>query len=275
MRTIASLYEEEHELSVDYARALRRVATSLELFGITPSTLDSSSLNHWLACLPQCRTTKSNYLRMAKTLIAFAARKGFGRKLPDGVRKVKPENHPVVAWTHADLRMLMATAEKLDGTFRSSGCPRSLFWQAWILVGYETCLRHGDLHHLMANQLRGDRLYVVHHKTGVPQGKVLSAKAVGLVRDLAARGDGSVFRWALSRKHIFIQFRALVREAGMQGSTKFLRRSGATHSEIARPGSAKQLLGHLSDGLAMKHYIDQTLLSDTIPQPPPFMECSS
>ena len=218
------------------------------------------------------RTTKSNYRRMARTLWSFAARKKLSPNLDDDFLRVKvPAKNPV-AWTADELRTLLKTCASQDGSFKFAACPRSLFWSAWVLVGFETGLRNADLHHLRANQLRGTRLYVVHNKTGQAQGKIISPRAAELIRQLAKLSpDGTVFRWALSRKHLFLQFKNIVKSAGLEGSTKYLRRSGATYCELKQRGSAKAFLGHLSDGLAYRCYVDPTLLEDDIPTPIPFI----
>lgn len=277
MTEIALSYLGTREVSADYRQALLRVARSMAAFGIAPSKLDSSSFNKWVASLPASKTTKANYVRMAKTLWAFAARKKLTRRMiSEDLVKVKPLVKPPVAWTSEELRTLMNCASGQMGCFRSSGCPVSLFWQCWLLVGYETGLRQGDLHNLMGSQLRGNRLYIVHHKTGQPQGKLLSPNAVTLVRDMLKKSpDGTVFRWALGRKWFFLNFKKLLTAAGLEGSSKFIRRTGATYCEIKQRGSAKAFLGHLSEGLAMKFYVDATLLDDEIPTPPPFMQTDS
>jgi integrase len=240
--------------------------------GITPSNIESSRFNQWLSSLTTSRTTKCNYRRMAKTLWSYASRKKLSRIVGNDLIIVKQKFHPPVCWTADELRKLMSVANEQTGRFRASGCPCNLFWKTWVLVGFETGLRMSDLHHLHSSQLKGSRLYVTHHKTGQPQGKLLSPNAVALVRLLLTLStDGSLFRWALSRKHIFLQFKKLVKSAGLQGSTKYLRRSCATYCEIKKRGSAKVALGHLSDGLAYKSYVDPTLLEDEIPTPLSFL----
>jgi integrase len=273
MLKIISLYLSTHDLSADYSQALRRVAGSMAAAGIAPSNIDSSRFNAWLGSLPTGRTTRSNYCRMGKTLWAFAARKKLSPPLPDDILRIKPDVKPPVAWTSDELARLTETAARLTGRFRSSNCPQSLFWQAWVLIGYETGVRMSDLHNLRANQLRGRRLYVTHHKTGIPQGKILSENAVALARKLIELGDGkTIFRWALSRKHVFLHLKSLVKAAKLEGSTKFLRRSCATYCEIQQPGSASKALGHLSPHLALKYYCDPTLMVDHCPTPPPFLQ---
>lgn len=169
----------------------------------------------------------------------------------------------------AELSRLISAASELKGTLRN-GCPESLFFEAWIRAGFESGLRFSDLLTLRCSCLRESRLYVVANKTGVPIPKVLSPRCVEILTKLSVHsGGGEFFRPILSERWLRIRFNRLCKSAGLSGTPKWLRRSGATHCEIRQPGSAKKFLGHLSDGLAMKFYVDQTLLPDQCPSPPP------
>ena len=92
MNEIASAYLDTKEVSADYRQALLRVARSMAAFGIAPSKLDSSSFHKWVASLPASKTTKANYVRMAKNLWAFAARKKLTRRIisEDSVKVKQP-----------------------------------------------------------------------------------------------------------------------------------------------------------------------------------------
>ena len=275
MLKLARLYIGCHDICPLYAKSLIRTANSMETFGISPLTIDSSTFNAWLSSLTCARNTKVNYRRMGITLWKFAARRKLSPSLPEDIVPVKYLYKPVVCWTHEELLLLMDTSEKQHGRFRSR-CPKSLFWKAWILIGYETGIRFTDLHTLRSSQLRGNRLHITHHKTGVPQGKRLSETAVSLARELIERSpDGTLFSWALGRRAVFVNFKKLAKQAKLDGTSKWLRRSGATYSEQKQPGSAKAFLGHLSEGLARKFYIDATILSEEIPTPPPFIGTDS
>ncbi len=263
-------------LSNEYRSGLTRVARSLTVKISVPSLADSASFNEWLAGLTQSPTTRGNYRRMALRLWSHSL--GSQQAYPSrGLNRVKQRLAPPVAWGPDELSHLISVASMKRGTLcdrvRRHGpeCQQGLFWSAWILVGYETGLRFGDLHALNKSQLRGNRLFVVVNKTGVPLGKVLSGAALGYVTELLNLSpDGTIFKWALSRRNIFLKFSALCLEAGLGGSSKFLRRSGATAVEIAQPGSASGFLGHLSgSGLAKKHYLDPTLLAEKAAVPPP------
>jgi len=270
MIDLANSYCDEREVTADYRGALIRVARSMQAFGIEPSVADLASLmNRWLASLKQSQTTRANYRRMGLTLVRFAIDRRECNQFSGRVVKVKSKISPPVAWSMAELSTLISSARKLRGELKH-GCPESLFMEAWVRVGFETGLRFSDVLSLRCASLRGDRLYVVANKTGVPIPKVLSARCVEVLKNLSVYSGGvEFFRPILAERWLRIRFRRLCQSAGLSGTPKWLRRSGATHCEIRQPGSAKKFLGHLSDGLAMKHYVDQTLLPDQCPAPPP------
>jgi integrase len=277
MIAVASRYCEERTVSADYRQALARVAKSMAAAGVTPLTIETPAFNRWLSSLSGSNTTKSNYRRMGLTLWRAALDTGLTEHPIGRIASVKATIPPPEAWSLDELRQLLDHIDTLRGSFaRVSGCQHRAFWRAWVLLGYESGLRMSDLHNLRASAVRRGRLYVVAHKTGQPIGKRLTKECADAVDDLVARGDGqTVFRWALARTWLFIHFRQLVKDAGLRGSTKYLRRSGATHVEVAQPGSARAFLGHKSIGLAEKHYLDPTLMPDRTPIPPPILTRSS
>lgn len=269
MLSLASSYCLEREVSADYRQALHRVARSMEAAGITPSMLEDSVINRWLASLVQSPTTRSNYRRMALTLWRYAIDTKVAAHHIGRVAKVKVRHKPPIAWSLDELNRLIAAARQLTYRFRS-GCPSSLYFEAFIRTGYETGLRFSDILRLRCDQLRDNRLFVVQNKTGQPLAKILSAECVECLRQLSVLGDGETFFvWALNHRWLRIHFRRLCHAAGVSGTPKWLRRSGATAVEAVSPGSAGKFLGHLSPGLANRFYVDPTLLPNACPTPPP------
>lgn len=270
MTEIASLYCDERAVSADYRAALHRVARSMRAAGITPSTLSDSLVNRWLASLGQSATTRSNYRRMAVTLWRHACDLGLAADYPKRVVKVKPRPKPPVAWTLGELSALVDAARSLPYSFKRSRCPAALWYEGFVRTGFETGLRFSDLLSLRCEQLRGDRLYVVPNKTGVQVPKRLSASCVSVLTKLSVLGGGrTFFRWAIAKRQAREHFKDVCRRAGVSGTPRWLRRSGATHCEISQPGSAGRFLGHLSPGLAYRFYVDRTLLDEQCPSPPP------
>jgi integrase len=267
---LANDYCGERVVTADYQQMLLRVARSMAAASLAPSTCTDSLTNRWLASLPQGATTRSNYRRAALTLRRYAVSRKLTPHYPTQVVRVKSSPQPPVAWTLAELSAVIAAARRLTYSFKRSGCPACLFFEAFVRVGFETGLRFSDLLALRCQQLRGSRLYVVANKTGVQIPRRLSEACVEILKKLSVLGDGKTFfRWAICRKQLRAHFRDLCQSAGVSGTPRWLRRSGATHCEIAQPGSAGRFLGHLSPGLAYRFYVDRTMLDEHCPSPPP------
>ena len=244
--------------------------------GVTPSTLEDSVFNRWLASLAQSPTTRSNYRRMALTLWRYAIDLKLAEHYPRRIVRVKARPKAPVAWTMADMESLLTAAAKATYLFKRSRCPASLFFTAWVLAGYETGLRFSDLLALQCHQLREDRLYVAQNKTGVPVPKMLSHQCVSVLRQLEVLGDRKTFfRWAIAKKQLRAHFKKICAEAHAEGSSKWLRRTGATHCEIKQPGTAGRFLGQLSPGLAYRFYVDRSQLNEECPAPPPIQNRTS
>jgi integrase len=88
-------------------------------------------------------------------------------------------------------------------------------------------------------------------------------------RLMAKSSDGTLFRWALPRRRALRKWKEFLSEQGVAGSSRWLRRSGATYVEINRKGEAQRFLGHSNATLASRHYVDQTLTLDVPTSPPP------
>jgi integrase len=270
MIEIASLYCDERSVTAGYRDELYRVARSMRAAGITPMTLTDSLVNRWLASLSQSPTTRSNYRRKAVTLWRHAHDLGLAADYPKRVVRVKANPKPPVAWTLGEVSALVAAAQQMTQRFKRSRCPMSVFYEAFVRIGFESGLRYSDLLSLRCEQLREGRLYVVPNKTGAQVPKRLTASCVESLTKLSVLGDGETFfRWAICKRRAREHFKKLCRTAGLKGTPRWLRRTGATHCEIKQPGSATRFLGHLSPGLAYKYYVDRTLLDDQCPSPPP------
>ena len=268
MQSVAKTYCIERDVTPDYRQALARVAASMDAAGITPSMLQDSVVNRWLATLPQSPTTRSNYRRMALTLWRFAADRQLCGHYPRSVVKVKPRNSPVIAWSEAELLRLVHVCACYSHTLKT-GVSAALFFEGWVRCGYQTGLRFSDQLALKCSDMRGDRLHVVMNKTGLPVSKRITPRLVEILTMLSVQGDGqTVFKCHLNERWIRIHFARICKQAGLTGTPKWLRRTGATFVEAKQPGMAGRFLGHLSHGLADKHYIDKTLLPDACPTPP-------
>jgi integrase len=145
---------------------------------------------------------------------------------------------------------------------------------AWILVGYSSGLRLGDMLAIRYDQVRGSRLAFVMQKTGRPHVVILDSNALHAIASLPVVGP-KIFGSHVSRWRIIPSIRETVQRAGLHGSGKFLRRSSATYAEIAGI-SATGHLGHMTAGLAQKHYVDPLLVAELKrPVPPIALEIAN
>lgn len=228
---------------------------------LTPDLIDAYLTQALKTLAP---STVDNHRRMLRSLLKFAA----AERLVDAsivrpLRRVKMAPPNPRAWSHAELARLVAVASETRGGTRK--CPYRLLLPAWILTGYSTGLRLEDLLALQHIDLRGDKLCLPQHKTGWPHVVRFDANALEAVRKLPVVGP-RIFGSLIGRSQILVAMRRLVKRAGLTGSTKWCRRSGATYCEIAGNDST-QYLGHKTPGMKVR-YVDRLLLAEERPDNP-------
>lgn len=188
---------------------------------------------------------------------------------PKGLVKVKASRPPTRAWTLEQCCTAVKSSFSLDSETMKSGCPLGLFIRCWLLLGYESGARRGDLWRMKSTDFSGDTLWWTQHKTGDPCPKILSEECVAAVMDMLSRStNGTVLAWATCVSGGGKHMRKFLLREKLGGSSKWLRRSSATHIEMANPGKGRIHLGHKTMGLAEKAYIDWTQVRRDIPQAP-------
>ena len=162
----------------------------------------------------------------------------------------------VRAWTPAQLQDIMAQAQKSPKRLQS-GPELKWLLRTWIYLGYETGARMGDLWRMRYSDIDGDTVRWVMGKTGDPMYRILSQDCLKSLNSMQHEDNDVILgRWCSQGTGI-LHMRTLLREAGVPGSSKWLRRSGATHVEIEAPGSGRLFLGHRSHNIADRHYFDR------------------
>lgn len=255
------------EFAVDYARRVGAspgyteqlvVLTKRLPWGVADLTVDridaylTQALGHLAA------STVHNHRRMLGTLRRAALQDGL--LVDDCTRPIRRVKHslPLVrAWTHDEMRHLLSVAAQMPGN--TLHCPLKVLLPAWILVGYSSGLRLGDMLAITHDSLRGDRLALVLRKTQQPHVIVLDQQALEAIRSLPRRGP-KIFGGLVGRSRIIVAMRALVKRAGLTGSGKYLRRASATYAQMAGIDPSGHL-GHLTPGMK-RHYLDPVILSD-------------
>lgn len=213
-------------------------------------------------------TTAKNERGLLLALWRYAYETRLRDDLPRGVVKIKPPRKPTVAWTVEDLKRLLAAADATSGILRS-GLRRSEFLRAWILIGYASGARFGDIWRFGRQHLDGDVLRWTQSKTGEPISKILDKATLRAIEAVLRHSpDGRIVGWACSRGQAMRIMRSFLDNCGLAGSSKWLRRSGATHVEIAQPGFGRHHCGHRTASMVEKHYLDWGQIRRNSPVPP-------
>lgn len=177
---------------------------------------------------------------------------------------------PPKAFTEEELRALAVAAA--DYHLPIAGVPGNLYMRGFLHVLFDT----GERFSAVVN-LRWENIDTVNCRISYPAtdrkgrrvGKLarISAFTAGCLNDLRDWQSEGPFR-GLHKGTIHLHWRRLVRLAGMDPDrrlgTHAIRRSHASYL-MRNGGDATASLGHTSDEMTRKHYIDQTIAETTAP----------
>lgn len=274
---ILMLYFLEHDLAPRSRRSMLDCYNRLRKFlGHDPTAADFSddTVNlylHSLAGEGLSKRSLKGHRGFALTIWRWLYERGEVEHLPRRVKKIAAPPKPGPAWIRNEGAALLVAAHRQIGWFRRSRVSRKGFWIAFILVGWNCGLRLGDLLALRFSDIQSGVLVVTQQKTGELLGQPLWPETVAAIEAIRSPERQRIFGDALSRRKVQDYFKLLVLSAGLTGTSKWLRRSGATSIEIAQPGSAMAFLGHKTPGLAYKHYVDLAQVQRSKIAPPPIV----
>ena len=261
---IAELYLSERACTGPYVTQIRRLA------GLVSEPAAEAINGYLRARLGKvASTTVRNERTILLSLIKYAWERDILTKPVKGVMRVKARKPPTKAWTVEQLQAAIAATHECGNRRLRSGVTIGQMLRAWLLVGYESGSRFGDIWAFTADNLDGDTLRWVQHKTGDGIVKHLSQACLREVRlMLSLSPDSRILGWTCGRRQAFRLMREHLDRCGIGGSGKWLRRSGATHIEMSQPGKATLHLGHRTITLAASNYIDWGQVRKTTPSTP-------
>lgn len=261
---LARAYLAERSVCGEYERFVASVCMAVNVLSV-------DKVNTYLKKRLTERATST--VKRERSVLLQVWRWGYDRGLvdhaPRGVMRFKVRKPPTKAWTVDELRRLLEVADRRRGVAMRSGADQGEMLRAWILVCYESGSRFSDCWSFGRQHLDGDSLSWTQAKTGDPITRVLSAacvEAIGVM--LAGSPDGRILGWCAKKRRAMQIMRGLIDEAGLDGSSKWLRRSGATHCELQRPGAGRMHLGHRTPGLFESAYADWSQLRENTPRTP-------
>jgi integrase len=262
--SIAKKYINSKNLCYAYSQNLLKVAKSCK-------NLTSDCINKYLKKrLTQVSSlTAKNNRTLILILCKFAYENNYIKNPIKNILTIKVSKKSIKAWTIEDIKLLITKTSNFDNKKTRSGVSIGLFLRCWILLAYESGARFGDLFNFSRDNLDGNILRWTMSKTGDPMVKILSKKCLEYINSmLETSTDGRILGYVIKNRGAFMVMRKFLDDCSFDGTSKFLRRSGATHIEIDQPGMAKYHLGHRTNGLAEKHYIDYGQIKRDIPKVP-------
>lgn len=267
-KDVAEAYLADRVVSSVYQQNVRRLAKA-------GGVVSADSVNGYIKA--RMAVVSGITVRSERTILLSLWRYAYEKRMvaewPRGVMRIKAKKPPTRAWTIEQVRTLLDKAGEYRGHWMRSGANIGDWLVAWILLGYESGSRHGDIWRFSAENLDGDVLRWTQSKTGDPLHKVLTPACVAAcLRMLEQSPDGRIVGWACKPRQAWRWWRQLCVAAGLPGTSKWLRRSGATHIELRSPGKASLHLGHRTQSLAAQAYIDWGQIREHAPQTPSLVE---
>lgn len=263
-------YLRSRSVSPDYARNVRAVCSACR-------TMSVDAINTYLQkrIVEVASITAATERAILVGIWKWAYETEVVDRPPRGIVKIKVARRPTRAWTIEQCCTAVKGTFALTTEVRRKRVTVGLFLRCWMLLGYETGARQGDLWEMRQDDfdLEAGTVRWSQHKTGEPHVKTMSQPCLLAVQEMLERSpDGRVLGWVMSRNSGRRRMRKYLRSIKFSGSSKWLRRSGATHIEMENPGKGRLHLGHKTPGLAERCYIDWSQVRRDIPCVPSLLK---
>jgi integrase len=271
MKTLVDLarhYVDNRNICGEYRQTIGRIAASCP-------TLSADAVNAYLKRrLTEVSTiTARNERGIILSLWVTAYHDGVVDTTPRGIMKIKVRRAATRAWTLEEVKTVLSHARKQRGIKLRCGADKADFLSAWILLGYESGARFGDCWSFTREHIVGDALQWTQSKTGDPLSKILTPACLEACSEMLKKSpDGRIIGWVCGKRHATRIMRQHLASCELPGTSKWLRRSGATHVEMVEPGRARLHLGHRSVGLAEKAYLDWAQIRTKTPRVPALID---
>jgi integrase len=182
------------------------------------------------------------------------------------IRRTKCPELIVECYSLEEANAILKAAGQLRGVYRF-GAPKREFWQAVLMLAWDTGLRKWDVLNFRLSSLRPDgTARILQHKTR----QALTVRLrPATIEALNAIGGDQPCKWPHNPTWFSHAFKRLVEASGVnRGTFRWFRRSSGSFVEMAQPGSGHKHLGHSCPQIFTKHY-DAQLAGHNLPLPPP------
>jgi site-specific recombinase XerD len=256
--------------------------------------LTKATVNDYLEWLERrglsMRTVKDQW-NVLRLLWRYAWDNELVADLPRGIRKLRLAPVVPTSWTPEEMtRLLSATQATMLNCWTGPQGSRvhvGRFLYAVVWLAHDTGWRKSDLFAVTWDQLhlepdgRAGRIVLITQKTRQPHVSRVRQETIEALAAVRRDGDSRLLPWPRRVDRFYPFYRQLLFAAGLpvgkRNGLQKLRRTSASWLESTQPGMASWHLGHLTPGLARKHYLDPAVctpayLPPAIPEPPKLLE---
>ncbi|HEY1598959.1 MAG TPA: hypothetical protein VGG64_05120, partial [Pirellulales bacterium] len=240
----------------------------------TLDDLSADTVNQFL--LDNLTAGKSPYTVKARrtgllVLLRRAIRLGLVQDVD--VRDVRTVHCPALridGYSQNDLTRLVEQAAKMKGVVRKTGISKSIFFASAILTQWNLGIRIGDLTRIAVRDFdpRGF-FWVMESKTGKGRSRILQSATRGAIAACIAVNPHRQLIWpGLVARSLYRAVSTIAKDAGLPGTSRWIRRGAASLVENQKAGSAWKFLNHSVPTLFENHYRVERLV-DPNPIAPP------
>ncbi len=262
----------------------------------SPNELTVEAVTEWLCAYAEGKSANTVNSKRTQILAIWrhAAQKKHSPPAPDpkSIPRAKALKRKPQAWTMDQLSALLAVARKLKGTLvrrkllvhkQRVETPAALWWEALILLCYDTGLRIGAVMKLRTDDFDLNARTLLApaeiQKDGEDLEQAISVETLAALEKIWPTKPGIVFTWPCHRRWLFARMRQLVTLAKIpspRGNHLFhrIRRTSASHAKKAMGEAAAQKhMGHATPKM-LERYIDDSIaepekprVADKLPRP--------
>ena len=265
------------DLSKDSRRHLAEAVQAFSVYLGRPtrlSDLTATNINGFLAS-QMLRGLSPYSVKNRRTAMMVLLRRALRMKLiqnvdPHEVRTVFCPRLSPSGYDLADAERLISFASTLRCNVRRTGVPRAAYWVSAILVEWNLGIRIGDLTRIEVKHFSKDgTLFVAESKTGKSGIRALhNSTRIAIERCIATEKNRRLIWPGFSAKTISKAFTTIARNAGLPGTSRWLRRGSSSEVDRTNPGAAWRFLNHSTPALFEKHYrVDRISTPDPLSPP--------
>lgn len=195
----------------------------------------------------------------------FAFREGLTAHPYAGVRNVACPPLAITGYSLEDMSRFVAYVATLRGVVRRTGIPKRIYWVSFLRTDWEVGARISDMMRVRAEHFDPQGwLWLREQKTGKAGWRRLRESTAETIAACIAENPSRERIWpGYTRKNAYRIFRQLADLAGVQGTSRYIRRGGSSEYDRLHPGNGWRFLRHSTPEVWERHYrVDKIVDAD-------------